>query len=70
MSGAGDPDDPLRRLARERGALLAEIGVLADDDAWIRREADAVASLVVEQRRRRYPRRLERLWRRLARATR
>jgi hypothetical protein len=67
VSAADDFADPLRRLARERGSLLAEVGVRSDDGGWIRREADAVASLVVARRRRRYPRALERLWRRLER---
>ncbi len=40
------PDDPLRRLARERGRTLGELGLRPSDAAWARSEADAIASLV------------------------
>lgn len=39
-----DPD-VLRRLARESGELLAELGVLTDDSRWLRRHAETIASL-------------------------
>jgi len=40
------PDDVLRRLARERGRALGELGLQPSDAAWARSEADAIASLV------------------------
>ncbi len=44
--------DVLRRLAAERGRLLGELGVRAEDQKWIGQEARTVASLVVAGRRR------------------
>jgi hypothetical protein len=43
--GAGE--DLLRRLARESGHRLAELGVRAEDGRWIRRHAETIASLEV-----------------------
>ena len=62
--------DPLRELARERGRLLGELGVVPRDAAWARREADALASLVSPRIRLRLPAPLARLARRLTRALR
>lgn len=39
-----DPD-PLRRLARERGRAMGELGVRPDDVRWARAEADTIVSL-------------------------
>ncbi|HTR02734.1 MAG TPA: hypothetical protein VMN82_06015 [Thermoanaerobaculia bacterium] len=64
MSGE---DDPLRRLAHERGRLLGELGVRPDDARWARAEADAIASLTTPSLTLRLPAPLARLWRRLAR---
>ena len=47
--------DPLRDLARERGRLLGELGVVPGDVAWARREADALASLLSPRLRLRLP---------------
>lgn len=65
-----EASDPLRRLARESGRLLAELGVRSEDEAWARLHADALGSLTTPERRRRLPRLLERLWRRIERAAR
>jgi len=62
--------DPLRELARERGRLLGELGVVPDDVAWARSEADALASLVKPRIGLRLPAPVARLARRLARALR
>jgi hypothetical protein len=62
--------DPLRDLARERGRLLGELGVVPGDVAWARREADALASLVSPRIRLRLPEPVARLARRLSRALR
>jgi hypothetical protein len=64
MTGA----DPLRELARERGRTMGELGVLPQDAAWARAEADAIASLTRRQMRLRWPAPLARLLRRLRRA--
>jgi hypothetical protein len=64
------PEDPLRRLARERGRLLGELGVLPQDAAWARSEADAIASLTTPDLHVRMPEFLARFLRRLARAAR
>lgn len=40
-----DPE-PLRRLARESGRALGELGVRPDDRRWIALHAAAVASLL------------------------
>ena len=45
-----DPD-VLRRLARESGELLAELGVGPDDSRWLRRHAETIASLAGRARR-------------------
>jgi hypothetical protein len=39
------PRETLDRLAAETGERLAELGVRASDGAWIRRHAEAIASL-------------------------
>jgi hypothetical protein len=62
-----DSADPLRRVAVERGRILAELGVRADDARWTRLEAEAIAALVTPELPLRLPRRLGRLWRRLRR---
>lgn len=64
------PDDPLRRLARERGRTLGELGLRPSDAAWARSEADAIASLATPSLRVRTPAFLARLLRRLARLAR
>ncbi len=45
-----DPE-VLRRLARESGELLAELGVAPDDLRWLRRHAETIASLAGGERR-------------------
>jgi hypothetical protein len=65
----GRPDS-LRELARERGRLLGELGVRANDAAWVRAEADALASLTSPRFGLRWPAPLARLGRRLARMVR
>ena len=62
--------DPLRDLARERGRLLGELGVVPADAAWARQEADALASLLSPRIRLRLPAPIARLARRLARTLR
>ena len=64
------PDDPLRRLARERGRTLGELGLRPSDAAWARSEADAIASLTTPSLGMRVPAWLAKLLRRLALATR
>ncbi|HVQ54049.1 MAG TPA: hypothetical protein VMT25_02670 [Thermoanaerobaculia bacterium] len=59
------PDDVLRRLARERGRILGELGLQPSDAAWARSEADAIASLVTPALR--LPAFIDRFLRRLAR---
>ena len=61
------PDDPLRRLARERGRTLGELGLQPSDAAWARSEADAIASLVTPSLR--LPAFVVRFVRRIARLT-
>ena len=39
-----DPED-LRRLARESGRLLGELGVRPEDSRWIREHAETIVSL-------------------------
>ena len=68
MSGA--PDDPLRRLARERGRALGELGLRPSDSAWARSEAEAIASLTTPSLGLRLPAALVRFWRRLSRLAR
>jgi hypothetical protein len=61
----------LLRLARETGALLAELGVRPADRAWINRHAETLASLErVERPRRGLTGALYRLARRAARIAR
>ncbi len=38
--------DPLRRMAAERGRILAELGVRPEDARWTQLEAEAIAALV------------------------
>jgi hypothetical protein len=64
------PEDPLRRLARERGRILGELGVRPEDAAWTRSEADAIASLTKADMHLHMPEVLARLLRRLTRAAR
>jgi len=59
--------DPLRRVAVERGRILAELGVRPDDARWTRLEAEAIAALVSPELPVRLPRRLRAIWRRLRR---
>jgi hypothetical protein len=64
-----DPD-VLRRLAREAGELLAELGVAPGDSRWIDAHAETIASLAGRGRRpglRHYLRRLARSAARTAR---
>jgi len=68
--GARGLPDPLRELARERGRLLGELGVVPTDAAWARQEADALASLLSPRLRLRLPAPIGRVVRRLARALR
>lgn len=65
MTGSGDP---LRELARERGRLMGELGVVPQDAAWARSEAEAIVSLT--RRQLRIPAPLSRLLRRFARLVR
>ena len=60
-------NDPLRRLAQERGRILGELGVKPEDARWARAEADALASLVTPAFPLRLPAWVARLARRLAR---
>lgn len=62
--------DPLRELARERGRLLGELGVMPGDVAWARAEADALASLVTPRVGLRLPASVVRLARRLGKTLR
>ena len=65
--GSNEGGDPLRVLARERGRLLGELGVVPEDARWARAEADAIASLVRPRISVRLPRALATLLRRLRR---
>jgi len=62
-----DSSDPLRRVAAERGRLLAELGVRAGDARWARLEAEAIAGLVTPELPIRVPRAIARFWSRLRR---
>jgi hypothetical protein len=62
-----DSSDPLRRVAVERGKILAELGVRPEDARWTRLEAEAIAGLVTAELPLRLPRRLTALWRRFQR---
>jgi hypothetical protein len=59
--------DPLRRLARERGRALGELGLRPSDAAWARSEAEAIASLTTPSLPVRLPAFLARFLRRLVR---
>ena len=59
--------DPLRRLAAERGRLLAEVGVRPGDARWARLEAETLAGLVTPELPLRLPRPLARWIERLRR---
>jgi hypothetical protein len=67
VSVSGALEEALRRLARESGRTLADLGVRAGDGAWIRQHAGTVASLGGREARRSGPRKL---WDRLARGLR
>jgi hypothetical protein len=43
--------EPLVRLARESGEILAELGVRPGDERWIREHAGTIASLTRRSRR-------------------
>jgi hypothetical protein len=62
-----DSSDLLRRVAVERGRLLAELGVRVDDTRWTKLEAETISSLVTPQVPLRLPRRLKRLFGRIRR---
>jgi len=62
-----DSADPLRRVAVERGKVLAELGVRPEDTRWTRLEAEAIAALVTPQLPLRLPRGLSGLLRRIRR---
>jgi hypothetical protein len=64
-----DPE-VLRRLARESGKVLAELGVEAGDSRWIRAHSETIASLAGRGRRPRFLDYLSRLARRAARTAR
>ena len=53
--------DPLRRVAAERGRILAELGVRPEDARWTQIEAEAIAALVTPAVSVRLPRPLARL---------
>jgi len=61
------PEDPIRRLARERGRLLGELGVTPADARWAKEEAEVLASLSHPQLSARLPESLERLRRKILR---
>jgi hypothetical protein len=44
-------EDPITRLAGERGRILGELGVRPQDARWIEQEARTVASLLEPSRR-------------------
>jgi hypothetical protein len=60
-------EDPIRRLARERGRLLGELGVTPADARWAKEEADVLASLSYPQLSARLPGPILVLWRRMLR---
>jgi hypothetical protein len=60
----------LRRLARETGRLLGELGVRPEDEKWILIHAETIARLGSERRRTRLPRILYWLARKAARMAR
>ena len=63
-------EDPLRRLARERGRTLGELGLRPEDARWARLEGETLASLVRPALPLRIPGALSRLRARLKRAAR
>jgi hypothetical protein len=67
FSSADPRRDPLRRLAQERGRILAELGVRPDDARWTRMEGETLASLVSPALQVRLPAPLRRVLRRFAR---
>lgn len=60
MTAEREIEDVLRDLARESGKALAELGVRASDEEWIREHARTIASLAGAGRRMR----LQPFWRR------
>ena len=52
VAGATEEPDPIVRLARETGRLLAEVGVRPEDSRWVLSHAETVARLLVPLRRR------------------
>ena len=64
-------EDPLTRLAGERGRILGQLGVRPEDARWIEREGQTVASLLEPSRRRgAFSRFVHRLARKAARTAR
>ena len=51
MTAGREIEEVLRDLARESGEALAELGVRASDERWIREHARTIASLAGEERR-------------------
>ena len=45
-------EDPIARVAEERGRILGQLGVRPEDTRWIEQEARTVASLLELSRRR------------------
>jgi hypothetical protein len=66
----GSLAEALRSLARESGRELADLGVRAEDEKWIREHADTIASLAGRRRRPRIAGFFYRLARRAARTAR
>lgn len=66
---SADPE-VLRRLARESGRLLGELGVRPEDSAWIRQHAETIESLTRREPRPGLFARLRRLLVRVARKSR
>ena len=64
-------EDPIPRLAGERGRILGQLGVRPEDTRWIEQEARTIASLVEPSRRRgAFSRLVHRLARKAARTAR
>ena len=55
MTARREIEEVLGDLARESGKALAELGVRASDERWIREHARTIASLAGEGRRMRLP---------------
>lgn len=51
MTAGREIEEVLRDLARVSGEALAELGVRASDERWIREQARTIASLAGEERR-------------------